>query len=292
MGQELKIETYGSNKNKALIFLHGGPGYNSVVFERTTATELSKNGFFVISYDRRGEGRNEQLNPNYTFEQTFDDLNTIYKTFKLKKATLMGHSFGGVVATLFAEKHPNKVENIVLLSVPISMQKTLKNIISKSKKIYEEKSDKVNLNYINILEQMDKSSLEYCSYCLMHAMSNKFYSTKHPNEKAISLYGKFRTDNLMREYASKMNYLATQKFWENEKYTTISIEDNLKNLKKRKVKIYAIYGEEDGLYSKEQVKELRNILGEEKLKYLENCSHNIFIDQQEVFIDLVKKWIK
>jgi len=30
--QNLKVQTFGSEKNKLLIFLHGGPGYNSVAF--------------------------------------------------------------------------------------------------------------------------------------------------------------------------------------------------------------------------------------------------------------------
>ena len=210
--QNLEIETFGNEKDKPLIFLHGGPGYNSVPFERTTADELAKNGFFVISYDRRGEGRNEQLKAEYTFEQTFKDLNKIYESFELAKATLIGHSFGGIVATIFADKFPDKINSLILASVPISMQETLKNIVEKSKVIYKEKNDKANLNYINMLENMDSTSLEYSSYSFMHAMSNGFYSTKTPNAKAINLYKKFQSDTLLKKYASKMEYVAPQKF--------------------------------------------------------------------------------
>mgnify|MGYP005666582725 CR=1 FL=1 len=290
--QTLKVETFGNEKDKPLIFLHGGPGYNSVPFEKTSADELAKNGFFVISYDRRGEGRNEQLKAEYTFKQTFDDLNEIYRKFDLKKATLIGHSFGGIVATLFAEEYPDKINYLILVSAPISMQETFQNIIAKSKKIYEEKDDKVNLNYINMLENMDSTSLEYATYSFMHAISNGFYSTKNPNQKAINLYQKFKTDTLLKKYASKNEYLAPQKFWANEHYTTISLKENLEGLKNNGVKVYAIYGKEDGLYSKEQVQELKNILGDNKVKYLDNCSHNVFIDQQEEFIDSLKDWAK
>ncbi len=127
--QELQVQTFGNEKNDALIFLHGGPGYNSVSFEQTTAKELAKAGFFVISYDRRGEGRNENLQALYTFEKTLRDLLGIYRKYKLKNAILVGHSFGGVIGSLFAEKYPEKVADLVLVSTPISMQKTLKNII-------------------------------------------------------------------------------------------------------------------------------------------------------------------
>lgn len=290
--QNLEVETFGNKNNNPIIFLHGGPGYNSVTFEKTTAEELVKNGFFVISYDRRGEGRNKNLKAEFTFNQTFEDLNQIYKIYGLKKSTLIGHSFGGVLATLFAEKHPEKIKSLILVSSPISMQESLKNIISKSKSIYEKNDDKVNLKYIKMLEKMDSTSFEYSSYSFMHAMSNGFYSTKNPNKKAIELYQKFRTDSLLKKYASKMEYLAPQKFWENEKYTSISLTKSLKSLKVNKMNIFAIYGKEDGLYSKEQVESLKNNLGDNDVKYLEDCSHSVFIDQQEKFIELLKVWTK
>lgn len=287
--QNLQIETFGNKKDKPVIFLHGGPGYNSVTFEKTTAKELSDNGFYVISYDRRGEGRNEKLSAEYTFAQTIEDLNQIYD---LDKAIIIGHSFGGVIATFFADKFSEKIESVILISTPISMQETLKNIIDKSKLLYQEKNDKMNLYYIDMLEKMDKASLEYSSYCFMHAMSNGFYSTKNPNEKAVELYKSFQADSVLKKYASKMEYLAPKKFWENESYTTISIKENLKELKNNNIKVYAIYGKEDGLYSKEQVVELKNILGSNSVEYLDNCSHNVFIDQQDKFVELLQKWNK
>ncbi|MDT0650883.1 alpha/beta hydrolase [Autumnicola edwardsiae] len=290
LAQELEIQTFGNQNNKALIFLHGGPGYNSVPFEQVTANELANNGFFVISYDRRGEGRNENLKAEYTFTQTLEDLNKIYQKYQLKKATLVGHSFGGIIATIYADKYSDKINNLILVSTPISMQETFKNIIASSKEIYTEKDDKVNLNYISMLENMDSTSLEYATYSFMHAMSNGFYSAKNPNQKAVELYQKFKTDTLLKKYASKNEYLAPQKFWENEQYTSISIKKNLESLQNKNVSIFGLYGKEDGLYSKEQIASLEHILGNEKVKYLENCSHNVFIDRQDEFIDSVKKW--
>ncbi len=289
--QHLKVETFGDESSKPIIFLHGGPGYNSVPFERTTAQALSENGFFVISYDRRGEGRNEFIQAKYTFKETFNDLKQIYKKFGLKKASLIGHSFGGVVATLFADQYPRKINTVVLVGAPMSMQKTLKNIVVSAKAIYTAKEDEVNLNYIRQLEDMDSTSLEYSSYCFAHAMSNGFYSTKTPNEKALELYEKFETDTILKKYAAKMGYQAPQQFWKNESYTTLSIKKNLQNLKTKEVDVYAIYGKEDGLYSKKQVEDLKALLGDDNVEYLENCSHNVFIDRQNAFITALKKWV-
>jgi len=291
-GQSIYTKTFGSRKDKPIIFLHGGPGYNCANFEATTAQQLADIGFYVIVYDRRGEGRSKDLNAQFTFKETFDDLNTIYQKYGLTKSTLIGHSFGGVVATLFAEKYPEKIQSIILVGAPVSLQETFKTIISTSKTIYQTKNDSINLNYISMLENMDKSSIEYSSYSFMHAMKNGFYSPKNPTEEAKIIYSKFKTDTLLTKYASKMTYQAPQGFWKNEKYTTIDLTSNLKNLQAKNIKICGLYGKDDGLYSADQVKELQNILGENNVKYFDNCSHNVFVDQQSQFIDAVETWTK
>lgn len=291
-GQSIYTKTFGSTKEKPIIFLHGGPGHNCVNFEVTTAQQLADKGFYVIVYDRRGEGRSKDLNAQFTFKETIDDLNFIYQKYGLTKSTLIGHSFGGIIAILFAEKHPEKIESIILVGAPVSLQETYKTIISTSKAIYLAKNDSINLNYISILENMDKSSIQYNSYSLMHAMYNGFYKPKNPTEEAKNIYSKSNSDSLFIKYASQMTYEASQGFWKNEKYTTIDLTTNIKKLQANNIKFRGLYGKDDGLYSTLQVKELQNLLGKNNLIYFDYCSHNVFIDQQTQFIDIIKKWTK
>jgi len=290
--QNIYTKTFGKSKDKPIIFLHGGPGYNCVNFEGTTAQQLADHGFFVIVYDRRGEGRSIDPNSKFTFKETFEDLNNIYLKYSLTKATLIGHSFGGVVATLFTETYPKKVQSIILVGAPVSLQSTFKNILSKSKSIYQTKKDSLNLNYISMLEHMDIASIEYSSYCFGHAMLNGFYTPKNPSEEAKRIYSKFRTDTLLSKYASQMSYEAPQGFWKNENYTTIDLTKNLQALHKKKIRLFGLYGKDDGLYSTQQVADLQTLIGSNNLRYYDNCSHNVFIDQQILFIEQIKKWSK
>ena len=285
-------KTYGNVSNPAIIFLHGGPGYNAFSFEFSTAQELSDNGFYVIVYDQRGCGRTKSdTNSLYTFEEAFADLNNIYTKHNVKTATLIGHSFGGSLGILYANNYPEKVENLILVGSPLSYQMTFKHIISRCKKIYTENSSP-QLQYIEMLEKMDKNSIEYSSYSFMHAMQNRFYSPKNPTEEAKIIYSKFKTDTLLTKYASQMTYQAPQGFWKNEKYTTIDLTSNIKNVQAKNIKIRGLYGKDDGLYSADQVKKLQNLLGENNLKYIDNCSHNVFVDQQSQFIDALETWTK
>lgn len=291
-GQNIYTKTFGNSKDKPIIFLHGGPGYNCASFEATTAQQLANKGFFVIEYDRRGEGRSNDPNAQFNFKETFDDLIAIYQKYGITKSSLIGHSFGGIVATLFAEKHPEKIQSIILVGAPVSLQETFKTIISKSKSIYQSKNDNNNLKYISMLENMDKNSLEYSSYSFMHAMQNGFYSPKNPTDEAKIIYSKFKTDTLLLKYSYKMTTQGPQGYWKNEKYTTIDLTSNLKDLLAKNVKIRGLYGKDDGLYSAEQVKELQNLLGLTNVKYFDNCSHSVFVDQQSQFIEALEVWTK
>ncbi|TXD53423.1 MULTISPECIES: alpha/beta hydrolase [unclassified Polaribacter] len=288
--QTIYSKAFGNPNDKPLLYLHGGPGYNAVGFEATTAKELSENGFYVISYDRRGEGRSPDKNAKFTFNETFDDINLIYDKFNLTSATLIGHSFGGVIATLYSEKHPTKTKAIILVSAPLSMQETLSTILKSSKSIYISNKDSVNLNYINMLEKMDKNSIEFSSYCFSHAMQNGFYYPKEPTKEAVNIYSKFKTDSLLLKYSSKMTYEAPRGFWQNEKYTTLDLNENLKRVVKNSTPVFGLYGKDDGLFSESQVRNIENLIGENNLEYLHNCSHNLFIDQQTKFISALKKW--
>ena len=289
--QTIYSKAFGDPSNEPLIYLHGGPGYNSIGFEITTAEKLSENGFFVVVYDRRGEGRSSDENAKFTFEETFDDLDAIYSKFNLEDATLIGHSFGGVVGTLYAEEYPNKIKSLVLVAAPLSIQETLSTIIKTSKSIYESNNDNTNLKYIGMLETMDKNSLEYSSYSFGHAMQNGFYTPKAPSKEALAIYTKLKTDTLFKSKDAKMTMEAPKGFWKNENYTSIDLTQNLKNVLKQKIEIFGLYGTEDGLYSKEHVEKIRGVIPKNNLKYMENCSHNVFIDQQNQFITSLKTWI-
>lgn len=290
--QEIYTKAYGNPSDKPLLFLHGGPGYNAVSFELTTAKTLSEKGFYVICYDRRGEGRSSNNMARYTFEETFKDINSIYKTFQISSATLVGHSFGGIIATLYAEKHPLKTKAIVLVSTPISLQETFRTILQSSKSIYLSKNDTVNLRYVDMLEKMDTHTLEYSSYCFRHALQNGFYQTKKPTIDALRIYKGVQNTPLFQQYSSQMTYNAPSGFWKNEAYTSLDIQQHLKELLKHNIPVYGLYGKEDGLFSEDQRNAFEDLIGKNNTKSIENAAHTIYIDQQTTFVNTLKKWVE
>lgn len=291
IGQNIYLRTFGDSSSIPIIFLHGGPGYNCSSFEITTAQKLADEGYYVVVYDRRGEGRSGEM-AAYTFEQTHSDLLGIMDSLHLGSANFLGHSFGGMVAVTFAEKYKERVQSVVLVSAPVSLQQSFKTIIHSCENIYTESNHSTNLSYIKMLKEMDPTSIQYSSYCFLHAMQNGFYSPKKPTPEAMDIYSLFRTDSTLLQYASKMGYTQPQGFWKNEGYTSLDLTRNIISLKENGTPIYGIYGKEDGLYSIEQVDQLTTMLGEEHVLYVDNCSHSVFIDQQDVFILGLNDWLR
>ncbi|MFT5823533.1 MAG: proline iminopeptidase [Crocinitomix sp.] len=291
-GQDLYLRTFGDSANNALIYLHGGPGYNSASFEATTAQVLADEGFYVIVYDRRGEGRSIDLSAAFTFDESIKDLNFIYDSLNLSTASLIGHSFGGIVATKFAIANKEKVQSLVLLSAPVNLQVTFKTILHSCAQIHSQQKDVRSWAYVNALAKSDSTTITYSSECFSLAMHNGFYSPKKPTKAAREIIKLFEANKELYQIASKMEKAGPLGFMQNENYTTIDLTEELKTLVKNKVTIYGMYGQEDGLYSPAQIDELTNIIGDENMVYLAKCSHNLFIDQQALFLKHLLLWCK
>jgi proline iminopeptidase len=287
-GQNLYIKTYGNEKNKALIFIHGGPSGNATLFEGTTAQNLANQGFYVIAYDRRGEGRSTDPNAKFTYEEAFQDLNSIYKTYHLKKAVLLSHSFGGLVATLYTYKYPKNVSALVLAGALFSQQETYDHILDTLKKKYS--SDAEQLKKINTVENLNKNTAEYRKGCFELAGENGFFKMPNPTEDSKKLYSNYESGEFFKTNIRNKN--APLLFYQNEKQNNIDTRPVLKQIKASGVPVFGIYGKDDRIFSSAQINSLKAITGEKHFAFLDNCSHYLFVDQQAAFLSHLKYWLK
>lgn len=288
---QLYSAAYGDKTDPAILFLHGGPGYNSFSFEGSTADRLVEEGYYVIVFDQRGSGRS--LNPEdskYTFEEAVEDVRTIYQVFDINKATLIGHSWGGALGLMFAEKYPQMVKQLVLVSAPMDYPQTFEAILKNSKVAYEEKGMDEQLGYIAMLEKMDKSSLQFANYAFMHAMSSGLYSADNPAENSKEIKKKMLSLTDAKELRH-MTQEPVKGYYDNEHYTSLVLYQRLMTLD-RKVPVYGIYATEDGLFDERQLSDIKKAVGESDFTMVENASHSIFIDQQDDFVRVLKGYIK
>lgn len=283
-------KSYGNNENPAIIFIHGGPRGNSTLFEGTTAQTLADKGFFVIAYDRRGEGRSVDSSATFTFQEAIKDLNGLYQKYHLKKANILAHSFGGLVGTLFSERNPNKVESLILVGALFSQQETYDHILKSSKQIAEEKKDSLILTKIVETETLDKNSAEYRKKTYEIASHNNYFKMPNPTAESNQLRANYESSEVGKNNIRNDN--APILFYKNESRNNIDTKSILKKIKTHNVKLFAIYGKQDGIFSAKQLNDIRNIVSDKNFKLIDNCSHYPFVDQQQIFINTIVKWLK
>jgi len=284
-GQSLYIKTYGNKENKTIVFIHGGPSGNSTLFEATTAQKLADKGFYVIVYDRRGEGRSADPDAKFTYQEAFQDLNSILKKYDLKKVTLIGHSFGGLVATLYTAKYPQNVSNLILAGALFSQQETYDHILNSVSKY-----DSAQLAKIKSTEKLNKNSAEYRKACFDIAGENNYFKMPNPTSESKKLYSDYEASKFFKTNIRNKN--APLLFYKNEKQNNIDSRPFLKEIKAKGIPVYAIYGQDDRIFSPSQIKSIKNIAGENHFALLENCSHYLFVDQQNKFLSKIKMWLK
>ena len=115
-----KMYTTQSKDKAPLICLHGGPGATSDFFIplRELAYERP-----VIVYDQSGCGRSPMVDlqfNNWTLDYYFAELQQVISELGYPKFILLGHSWGGMLATYYAVHDGRGLEKLVLVGPCLS----------------------------------------------------------------------------------------------------------------------------------------------------------------------------
>ena len=105
---------------KTVVLLHG-KNFNGAYWE-TTINALKNEGYHVLVPDQIGFGKSSKPEHfQYTFQQLAENTKKLIDTLQIEKATILGHSMGGMLATRFALMYPEITEKLVLLN-PIGLE--------------------------------------------------------------------------------------------------------------------------------------------------------------------------
>lgn len=121
-GVLLHSEAFGHPDSTMIVFIHGGPGgdYRSLL----NGKELANYGYRVVFYDQRGSGLSQRLPKEFytspglaALDAIFNELSGViahYRTNPNQKVILLGHSWGGILATGYAGKYPHAIQGLVV----------------------------------------------------------------------------------------------------------------------------------------------------------------------------------
>jgi Predicted hydrolases or acyltransferases (alpha/beta hydrolase superfamily) len=104
-------------KGLPILIINGGPGMNSNGFEPMAKILAEK--YQAIIYDQRGTGKSKLTTLNsktISMQLMADDIESLRKHLNIKKWTILGHSFGGMLASYYATVYPNSIDKLILSS--------------------------------------------------------------------------------------------------------------------------------------------------------------------------------
>ncbi|MGQ0816062.1 MAG: alpha/beta fold hydrolase [Gemmatimonadota bacterium] len=113
-GAQLAYRVLGT-RGDTLVFLHGGPGQNSNIGLDLAKLAVSH---VLILYDQRGSGLSD-AGPDTALLSAMThvaDLDVLRRHFSLERMTLIGHSWGAMLAALYIDAHAQRVERLLLIA--------------------------------------------------------------------------------------------------------------------------------------------------------------------------------
>jgi pimeloyl-ACP methyl ester carboxylesterase len=106
--------------NGRVVMLFHGKNFGGYYWTEVIRT-LSNAGFRVIVPDQIGFGKSSKALINYSFLQLAEWNKRLLDSLHIQKISILGHSMGGMLATRFALRYPERMEKL-LLENPIGLE--------------------------------------------------------------------------------------------------------------------------------------------------------------------------
>jgi pimeloyl-ACP methyl ester carboxylesterase len=112
-----KIHYVASGEGPLVVLIHGFPDYSG-----TWSKMIPKlnDGYRVAALDTRGYNLSDKPEgvANYAMPKLVEDIDAVIAAEGRQKATVLGHDWGAAIAWNYAFAHMDKLDNLIIFSVP------------------------------------------------------------------------------------------------------------------------------------------------------------------------------
>ena len=138
-GVELYFEDTGPTDAPAIIYLHGGPGYNAYSFRDLAGDALTR--YRVVYLDQRGCGRSGTLPDHdlgfFTVDALVDDLEAVREFLNLEHFTPLGHGFGALLALEYARRFSRRTDQVIAVNPWIHFPELSRTLLEEAARLSE-----------------------------------------------------------------------------------------------------------------------------------------------------------
>jgi proline iminopeptidase len=265
----IHITTYG--QGEPILIINGGPGMNSEGF-KSLAKELGKNNLAIL-YDQRGTGKStvsEINSETMTMDLMIDDIETIRNHFNFKQWIVLGHSFGGMLASYYVKKHPNRIQALILSGsggYDLSITR--------------------NLNLLSRLNQTETDSLNYWNRQI--SQGDTTYQARYNRGKYLApayVYNKKHVP-IVAERLTQGNLTINGLIWQNIRAINFNCTEAYKEFKQP---VLIIQGKQD-VMDVAIAESAHMLLSNSELVIIDECVHYGWLDQPEIFYSVIEKFL-
>ena len=270
---QLYYQTMG--QGDPVIVIHGGPGMDQGYLLPGMAALAKKHQ--VVFYDQLGCGRSTATvidESHITINSFVEDIETLRKALKFEKVTIVGHSWGGMLAMYYAVKYPKNIKKLVLMNT----------VASSGIHDFVEELEKRTLPSAGDFEKL-KVSQEFINSDpqAIAQYYRLFFQYYFHNPKDLEKL------NLQLEPKGAATGAKVAKILEESIF--VKYTDQHDDLQKLKIPTLIIHGESDVIPMSAANSMAHSIKGS-KLVVLKNCGHFPYIEQPTQWLEAVERFLK
>jgi proline iminopeptidase len=129
-GVELFVEVKG--EGPFCLYIHGGPGVGSYWLQKFSGQMLERR-FRMIYVDQRGSCRSSSpADGNYSIDRILTDFEEVRAVLGIEQWLTLGHSLGGILQVVYAERHPEVIKGMVMLNCSLSLEGSAEEALPKA----------------------------------------------------------------------------------------------------------------------------------------------------------------
>lgn len=262
-GSKTFYKIYG--KGEPLLIINGGPGMNSNGFE-ALAKKLSEK-YQTILYDQRGTGKStlKTLNSEtINMKLMAEDIESLRNHLNIKKWSVLGHSFGGIMASYYATIYPDTIQKIIF-SASGGIDLGLTSYVGSS----------INSKLSNI----EKDSLAYYNAKIANGDTSKKVLLGRGRALAPAYLFNKKYIPVLAERLTQGNSKINELIWEDLDKIKFDCKPKLKNFNQP---VLIIQGKQD-IIKVETAEIAHKVLKNSKVVLLDNCGHYGWLDAEEEY---------
>ena len=271
-----------------LLIVHGGPGASHDYFLPYLLPLARSNR--LIFLDERGSGRSQKLENlgGYTVGNMVEDVEDVRQALRLGRITLLGHSYGGVLAQAYALKYQRNLSHLILCSTFPStrqMNEVLRGIKQQMSPELRERIDSLEQDGL-FGHGKDYEKNRYTNDYMIAAWGEGYFpylyqNRPDPNYDLVA-NGVMAWDLYREMWGSHGEYVIDGNL------EAVEYVDQLPAIKVPTLIMAGDHDECDPSLSRE----MHDKIAGSKLVILPKSGHMTFVDQTGMFIEAVKDFLK